>query len=159
MKSIIALTAALVISTAALAQHSPLAVGGSPDPYYGAPGNIGQERAYMATKIKRGDCLTGTYVSADVYALALTNRVAPNAQFWTHAAISGLQNAFGGVPQLAGAGSAFSGSPWNTSAVGTVAALQGLPAALKADMLSHIRTTDFVVYLGSDLYKFGYQRC
>lgn len=148
MKKFILPTFLLLFATApAVAQHAP-GFGFSPSPWHSPfDGNIATTRHYMAGEIAPMSCLQGTFISAYVGALGLSNRVRPDAQFWPHLATT--------EPHPA--------TPWTAiSQSGTLDELRGLPTDLQKDMLRHMGgNSDLnVVYTGADLIqRFGYRPC
>ena len=118
----------------------------SPSPVHNG-GAIGERYVAMQAQYSPGSCLNGTFVSADIQALAIPNiRVRPDAEFWPHHAVA----------------QDWDGNPWHIEPESTQAVLQNLPGPLRADISSRLpnNSTFAFHYTGRELIaRFGYKAC
>ena len=118
----------------------------SPSPIHNG-GLIGEQHFAMQAEYRPGACLNGTFVSADIQALAIPHvRVRPDAEFWPHHAVA----------------KDWDGNPWHIEPDGTQDVLRNLPGPLRADILARLPNNNTFAfhYSGEEMIaRFGYKAC
>ena len=118
----------------------------SPSPWHPG-GSISGERAAMRAEFPPGSCLAGTFISADIQALAIPGvRVRPDAEFWPHHAVA----------------KDWDGNPWHIKPAATALVLAELPRRLRDEIAARLppNNTFAMIFTGAELIaRFGFKAC